>query len=222
MEWGLLRMEMKTLTFHFIHFFQCLDFFLNSVHVFFFLWHCLLEQWPRSTMTVRKFMESQGRESKMSKAWICHKATLPAPEWVGIQSCIRHPLRPDRHCAEVCASLWEHSVSYRTAPALWTSRSRQGDGHTNGYFHPGQARAEVWGLCRLRGAGRSVTLPREGAFELGLEGWERVARLRRAGGEGRAIQAGCRPLTRYAAGMCIEPPLFGYGRFKFFSSISHC
>lgn len=32
------------------------------------------------------------------------------------------------------------------------------------------------------GGGRSGTLPREGAFELGLEGWERVARLRSAGG----------------------------------------
>lgn len=138
-----------------------------------------------------KLQKTYERESKVGKECINSNATLPPAEWGGIQSFIRSLWSPDRGYTPPCVKLWEHTAPYKTLPSLWSSQSRQGNRHINTYIplHRNYGQVVTRGGRGTFILGESRALPGEGAFELCLEEWDRMARLRRAGA-GHIIQAG--------------------------------
>lgn len=88
----------------------------------------------------------------------------------------------DHGCVEPFVRLWEHSASYKTDPALWTSQSRQGDRHVNGTFQLVVIKAkQTCGNCAgAREGSGTPAWESQGHFPEKVrwscpEGWERVA-----------------------------------------------
>lgn len=149
----------------------------------------------------------------MSEKWIHWKATLSCPEWVGIQSLIRHLLSPDCGCAEPCRSTKLHTEQ------LLPCGSPSLHGETGTQMNAFQFIRSVtpWQRCGdCVGSGRGTSQRRC----LWAVPWRMGKDCRvEKGGSGKAIQAGCQLLSREITWMCLETHPFGYGRFRFFSSL---